>query len=198
MVIERPSTDTDDEVVTSARDGVGWIVLNRPRAINALTTGMIEQIDAALDRWEHDGSVRVIVLAGAGERGLCAGGDVVAVRAAGLAGDLDAGRFFEREYDVDLRLATSSVLVVAVMDGVVMGGGLGLSAFAAHRKSSHTRTPRVSPLRPAGPPRRTEYNTAWLVMLTSRHQVHMAFALGLVSAWVSRIVTSPSSVGTLT
>ena len=68
MVIERPSTDTDDEVVTSARDGVGWIVLNRPRAINALTTGMIEQIDAALDRWEHDGSVRVIVLAGAGER----------------------------------------------------------------------------------------------------------------------------------
>ena len=128
MVIERPSTDTDDEVVTSARDGVGWIVLNRPRAINALTTGMIEQIDAALDRWEHDGSVRVIVLAGAGERGLCAGGDVVAVRAAGLAGDLDAGRFFEREYDVDLRLATSSVPVVAVMDGVVMGGGLGLSA----------------------------------------------------------------------
>lgn len=133
MVIERPSTDTDDEVVTSARDGVGWIVLNRPRAINALTTGMIEQIDAALDRWEHDGSVRVIVLAGAGERGLCAGGDVVAVRAAGLAGDPDAGRFFETEYAVDLRLATSPVPVVAVMDGVVMGGGLGLSAFAAHR-----------------------------------------------------------------
>jgi enoyl-CoA hydratase len=67
---------SDPTVLVRARGGLGSLTLNRPRAINALDLGMIHQVHAALDAWEHDSEVDIVVLDGAGERGLCAGGDV--------------------------------------------------------------------------------------------------------------------------
>lgn len=111
------------------RGPLGVIELDRPRAINALTTDMCRAITAQLEQWRDDDAVAAVVVTGAGDRGLCAGGDVKAVRAAVVAGDLlGAGAFFAAEYPMDQLLATYPKRVVALMDGIVMGGGLGISA----------------------------------------------------------------------
>ncbi|MEU2001484.1 enoyl-CoA hydratase/isomerase family protein, partial [Rhodococcus sp. NPDC019616] len=71
--------NSESEVIVDTRDGVGRLVLNRPKAINALNHGMVGQIAAALAAWSDDDRVRAVVLTGAGERGLCAGGDIVSI-----------------------------------------------------------------------------------------------------------------------
>ncbi len=115
-------------------DGVGRITLDRPRAINALTEAMLAALGETLDAWRDDGAVRLVLLDGAGERGLCAGADVRALRAEVVAGRRDvARRFFRTEYAVDAALGEYPKPVVALMDGVTMGGGLGLSAHAGVR-----------------------------------------------------------------
>lgn len=107
----------------------GHIVLNRPRAINALNHAMVGLIDEALTAWERDDSVATVVLTGAGERGLCAGGDIRSihddVRAGGRAA---SAAFWHDEYRLNARIARYSKPYVAVMDGIVMGGGVGVSA----------------------------------------------------------------------
>jgi enoyl-CoA hydratase len=117
------------------REGMlGHITLNRPAAINALTLEMTRSIAAALDRFEHDPQVRHVLLDGAGERGLCAGGDIIALHAAMRAGDRAFPRtFWQEEYRLDARIHRFPKPVVAIMDGLVMGGGVGLSAHASHR-----------------------------------------------------------------
>ena len=116
------------------REGsAGVIRLNRPKAINALTLEMFRDIDTALDAFEADPAVAVIVLEGAGERGLCAGGDI---RCA--LGELEAsGRSrrdsWREEYILNARIEKFPKPYVAFMDGIVMGGGVGLSAHASHR-----------------------------------------------------------------
>lgn len=121
--------------VLARRDGaLGHLTLNRPRAINALSLEMIEAIGAALDRWRDDDDLRVVLLDGAGERGLCAGGDVRAARAAIVAGrPEEAQAYFHAEYHVDAALAEFDRPVVALLDGVTMGGGIGLAAHATVR-----------------------------------------------------------------
>ncbi|PQP07698.1 enoyl-CoA hydratase/isomerase family protein, partial [Rhodococcus opacus] len=71
--------NSESEVIVEKRDGLGRIVLNRPKAINALNHAMVRQIAAALDEWSGDDEVRAVVITGAGERGLCAGGDIVSI-----------------------------------------------------------------------------------------------------------------------
>jgi enoyl-CoA hydratase len=115
------------------RGAVGVITLNRPRAINALTLEMVRAIDAHLRRFEADPAVAAIVLRGAGERGFCAGGDMVSVRAAALAGDPEAHRFFLEEYTLNARLGRCAKPIVALMEGLVLGGGVGLSGHVSHR-----------------------------------------------------------------
>jgi enoyl-CoA hydratase len=112
---------------------LGTITLDRPRAINALNTAMIREIAAALDRWEGDDAVETVLIEGAGDRGLCAGGDIVMFRSSALARDGAAREFWIEEYAVDARIATYPKPVVVFMDGIVMGGGVGLSAHARHR-----------------------------------------------------------------
>ena len=131
-------TDPAEETVLLHRDGhVGRIVLNRPRALNALDLGMVRGIDRALDAWEHDPALRAVVISGAGERGLCAGGDVRAIRADVLAGGGAASRtFWREEYRLNARIARfgrEAKPYVALMDGIVMGGGLGISAHGSVR-----------------------------------------------------------------
>lgn len=116
------------------RDGAAGVIrLNRPKAINAMTLEMSIGIDAALDRFEADPDVAVIVLEGAGERGLCAGGDIRGLwESSREGGDLGA-RFWRQEYVMNARIAKYPKPYVAFMDGLVMGGGVGLSGHASHR-----------------------------------------------------------------
>lgn len=123
---------TEPEVLVEASDGVGRIRLNRPRQINALTVPMMHTIAGALDDFAADDRVEAVELTGAGERGLCAGADVRALRELALAGE-DVTEFFATEYGVNLRIAGYPKPYRALMTGITMGGGLGLSAHGSVR-----------------------------------------------------------------
>ncbi|HEV3499751.1 MAG TPA: enoyl-CoA hydratase/isomerase family protein [Bradyrhizobium sp.] len=116
------------------REGVAGIIrLNRPKAINAVTLEMFRDIDKALDAFEADPAVAVILLEGAGDRGLCAGGDIRALWESSKVGG-DLGKILWREeYILNARIAKFPKPYVAFMDGIVMGGGVGLSAHSSHR-----------------------------------------------------------------
>lgn len=110
------------------------IVLDRPRALNALDHAMVLRIDAALAAWEHDDSVHTVVISGAGDRGLCAGGDIRAVHDdARSGGGAAAAAFWRDEYRLNARIARYPKPYVALMDGIVMGGGVGISAHGSVR-----------------------------------------------------------------
>jgi enoyl-CoA hydratase len=125
--------ETNSDVIVRREGAAGIIRLNRPKAINAMTYEMSQGIDAALDRFESDPAVAVVILEGAGERGLCAGGDIRGLYASSKAGG-DLGKLFWRqEYVMNARIAKYPKPYVAFMDGLVMGGGVGLSGHARHR-----------------------------------------------------------------
>ncbi|MFJ9605067.1 enoyl-CoA hydratase/isomerase family protein [Kitasatospora sp. NPDC101176] len=121
------------EVQVLLDGGVGRIVLNRPRALNSLTHGMIRTVHATLSDWAADDRVRTVVLTGAGERGLCAGADIRALHDDAKAGGAGARAFFRDEYRLNALIARYPKPYVAVMDGITMGGGVGLSAHGAIR-----------------------------------------------------------------
>ena len=124
---------TEGDLIARREGSAGIIRLNRPKAINAVTLEMFHDIDKALDAFERDPAVAVILLEGAGERGLCAGGDIRALWESSKAkGDL--GKILWRdEYILNARIKKFPKPYVAFMDGIVMGGGVGLSAHASHR-----------------------------------------------------------------
>ena len=127
------AVDDSADLIVQREGAAGVIRLNRPKAINAMTLEMSEGIDAALDRFEADPDVAVVLLEGAGERGLCAGGDIRGLYESSKAkGDLGK-RFWRQEYVMNARIAKYPKPYVAFMDGLVMGGGVGLSAHARHR-----------------------------------------------------------------
>jgi enoyl-CoA hydratase len=123
----------EPDLIVRREGAAGIIRLNRPKAINAVTLEMFRDIDKALDAFEADPDVVVIVLEGAGERGLCAGGDIRALyENSKVKGDL--GKILWREeYILNARIAKFPKPYVAFMDGIVMGGGVGLSAHSSHR-----------------------------------------------------------------
>ncbi|MBV9455904.1 MAG: enoyl-CoA hydratase/isomerase family protein [Bradyrhizobium sp.] len=124
---------TEGDLIARREGSAGVIRLNRPKAINAVTLEMFRDIDKALDAFEADPQVAVIVLEGAGERGLCAGGDIRALwESSKVAGDLGK-MLWREEYILNARIKKFPKPYVAFMDGIVMGGGVGLSAHAAHR-----------------------------------------------------------------
>jgi enoyl-CoA hydratase len=125
--------DSEGDLIVRREGSAGIIRLNRPKALNAMTLEMSLGIDAALDRFESDPAIAVVLLEGAGERGLCAGGDIRGLYESSRAGG-DLGKIFWRqEYIMNARIATFPKPYVAFMDGLVMGGGVGLSAHARHR-----------------------------------------------------------------
>jgi enoyl-CoA hydratase len=115
------------------RGGVGRITLNRPKAINALNHAMVREIAPQLDAWAADESIDTVLLVGAGERGLCAGGDIVSIYHDAKDGGTGTKDFWREEYILNAAIARFSKPYVAIMDGVVMGGGVGLSAHANTR-----------------------------------------------------------------
>jgi enoyl-CoA hydratase len=128
---------TDDTVITRRDGRVGRILLNRPRALNALDLGMIRACTAALLGWRDDPHVHAVVIEGAGERAFCAGGDIIALRDAQLSGRRsEADAFFREEYDLNLLIATYPKPYVALIDGICMGGGIGVSVHAPYRVAS--------------------------------------------------------------
>lgn len=135
--MDRGITDTTppaaSEVLTDVHQGVGRIRLNRPKALNALTTPMVTAIDSALAAWES-APLTAVVLSSTSAKAFCAGGDMRAIRRNVLAGDAEASeRFFATEYRLNARIAEHPVPIVALIDGICMGGGLGLSVHGGYR-----------------------------------------------------------------
>ena len=127
------SQSAEPDLIARREGAAGVIRLNRPKAINAVTLEMFRDIDKALDRFETDPAVSLILLEGAGERGLCAGGDIRALYDSSREGG-DLGKILWREeYILNARIAKFPKPYVAFMDGIVMGGGVGLAAHGSHR-----------------------------------------------------------------
>jgi enoyl-CoA hydratase len=127
-----------DEVLTRVEAGVGLITLNRPKAINSLNQQMVDALSAVLTRWGDDDAVRAVVLSGAGERGLCAGGDVVVVYHSARKDGVEVRRFWRDEYLLNGQIGRFAKPFVSLMDGIVMGGGVGVSAHANTRVVTET------------------------------------------------------------
>ncbi|MFE2014298.1 enoyl-CoA hydratase/isomerase family protein [Streptomyces sp. NPDC059491] len=121
------------DVLLRTEGRAGFVTLNRPRAINALTHPMVLAVDRALTEWEHDPAVTTVVIEGAGERGLCAGGDIRAIHEDARAGGSASVAFWRDEYRLNARIARYPKPYVALMDGIVMGGGVGVSAHGSVR-----------------------------------------------------------------
>ncbi|WP_428489338.1 enoyl-CoA hydratase/isomerase family protein [Rhodopila sp.] len=125
---------TEDTVLTSRDGRVGRILLNRPGALNALDLPMLRACAAVLETWREDPHVHAVVIEGAGDRAFCAGGDIRALRDAQLSGNRAAAdQFFAEEYALNLTIATYPKPYVALIDGLCMGGGIGLSVHAPYR-----------------------------------------------------------------
>jgi len=129
------SKNTTEAPVLFSQDGpVGRILLNRPKALNALDLVMVDMMMAQLKSWEQDPSVKVVVIEGAGEKAFCAGGDIRGLYDARQVDDeemLDA--FYRREYHLNHYIATYPKPYIALMDGITMGGGVGVSVHGRFR-----------------------------------------------------------------
>ncbi|MEU0135820.1 enoyl-CoA hydratase/isomerase family protein [Streptomyces sp. NPDC006296] len=121
-------------VTAAAENGLGLIRLDRPKALNALTPAMVDDLTRVLTRWADDDSVHTVVVRSTSARAFCAGGDIRLMREEIRADRLEATMaFFAAEYALNEQIATYPKPYVAVLDGVAMGGGLGLSVHGSHR-----------------------------------------------------------------
>ncbi|WP_369382793.1 enoyl-CoA hydratase/isomerase family protein [Streptomyces sp. cg36] len=122
-----------DHVLLRTEGHAAHITLNRPKALNALTHPMVLRIDEALSAWADDPRVAQVVIDGAGERGLCAGGDIRAIHEDARTGGTASADFWRDEYRLNALIARYPKPYVALMDGIVMGGGVGVSAHGSVR-----------------------------------------------------------------
>lgn len=131
--------DENEDVLVTVDRGFGLIRLNRPKAINSLTHPMVSAISQALTDWQDDDGISAVVLSGTGERGLCAGGDIVDVVYNSARGDHGiASAFWWDEYLMNAQIARYPKPFVSLMDGIVMGGGVGVSAHGSVRVVTDT------------------------------------------------------------
>ena len=122
-----------EEILIRKEGMTGRITLNRPDALNALTATMVDEIADILPRWRDDPSVQSVIIDGTGDRAFCAGGDVRAFHDAGLENTAFGKSFWRREYALNALIARYPKPYIAIMDGIVMGGGVGVSAHGSHR-----------------------------------------------------------------
>jgi enoyl-CoA hydratase len=135
----RSDQPRSDEVLTRADGGVRFLLLNRPKAMNSLTHSMVTTMHSLLRDWAHDDDVHAVVVRGSGERGLCAGGDIVAIYHSILTdGGAATRKFYRDEYLLNHYIARYPKRYVALMDGIVMGGGVGVSVHAGTRVVTDT------------------------------------------------------------
>ena len=124
---------TNDDILIRREGRAGRITLNRPKALNALTHPMILEITRTLQDWETNPAVEVVILDATGERALCSGGDVMSLYDSWRQGPDFARTFWADEYRLNAMIAAYGKPFLALMDGIVMGGGIGLSGHASHR-----------------------------------------------------------------
>jgi len=130
MLANSFSSSSDSEVLTEVKNHVGWITLNRPKALNALTLSMIRHLRPVLQEW-NEGGVSLIVIKGAGNKAFCAGGDIRAITKE--KGSPMQKAFFREEYGLDNLIGTFKVPFVAILNGITMGGGVGVSVNGRFR-----------------------------------------------------------------
>lgn len=123
----------ENEVLFERRGAIGLITLNRPKALNALTHAMCLEMKTQLDAWAIDAGVKAVVIRGAGERAFCAGGDIRALYDSGNAGTPYALEFYRDEYVLDAAIKHFPKPYIALIHGIVMGGGVGVSVHGSHR-----------------------------------------------------------------
>jgi enoyl-CoA hydratase len=129
-----PEVSGEPETRIERRGRAGFIVLDRPRALNALTLTMVRAMARALDEFEADPAVERVVVVGAGGRAFCAGGDIRWLYERGRRGDHESQlAFWREEYTLNQRIKRFSKPYVALIDGIVMGGGVGISLHGSHR-----------------------------------------------------------------
>lgn len=128
--MEPPATD---EVLIRREGRAGRITMNRPKALNALTYAMVGSIWDALMAWQEDPAVELVLLDGVGDRALCAGGDVRSLYDSRVQGSGLARAFWRDEYRLNALIGRYPKPYIAIQDGIVMGGGIGLSGHAAYR-----------------------------------------------------------------
>ena len=142
---------SEREVIFETRGPVGVITMTRPKALNSLTLGMIEEMTPQLDAWAADDGVQAVVIRGEGEKAFCAGGDVRAVWEAGRQAKQDGSfvpgkpgqlpaDFFREEYTLNRQIFKFPKPYVALIDGITMGGGVGLSVHGSHRVAGDRTT----------------------------------------------------------
>ena len=119
--------DEEAEVLFEKKGALGLITLNRPKALNSLTAQMCEDIHNSLNRWATDQDIQAVAIRGAGEKAFCAGGDVVKVVKSAQTGGADHSRFFRSEYKMNVAIDEFPKPYIALVDGITMGGGVGVS-----------------------------------------------------------------------
>ncbi len=129
---------SEAEILFEVKDGLGVVTLNRPKALNALTHGMILELEKVIPGWEKDPKVKAVVLRGAGDRAFCAGGDVTNLYREGTGQTSGTLRrdFFRDEYIVNRRIYRYAKPWISLIDGIDMGGGVGLSVHGSHSVAS--------------------------------------------------------------
>ncbi|MCL4141242.1 UNVERIFIED_CONTAM: hypothetical protein GTU68_043235 [Idotea baltica] len=124
---------TETSVVVSRVGHLGRLHLNRPNALNSLTLEMVRLLQAGLSEFEDDGDIASVLISGEGARALCAGGDIIALFNAADGNEAEAITFWTEEYDLNARIASYPKPYIAFMDGITMGGGVGVSVHGSHR-----------------------------------------------------------------
>lgn len=122
-----------EEVLFECRGKSGVITLNRPNALNALTLNMVRLMKPVLTEWAADDAIENVVIEGAGEKGFCAGGDIRALHDWGQTGAPEATGFYREEYQLNRQIKTYPKPYIALIDGITMGGGVGVSVHGSHR-----------------------------------------------------------------
>ncbi|CAN5156729.1 enoyl-CoA hydratase/isomerase family protein [soil metagenome] len=138
MTDAAPGSPVEPPLIVERRGRVGHLLLNRPRALNALNGEMVRIMAEALEQWHGDDTVATVLLTGAGDRGLCAGGDIVSIYNDARNGGTASEQFWRDEYRLNAMIASYPKPFVAVQDGIVLGGGIGISAHAGIRIVTET------------------------------------------------------------
>ena len=205
----------EPEVVVRVEDRVGRLTLNRPQALHALTTNMIALLTEALLAWREDPAVELVLLDHSGERGFCAGGDIRMLAESGAGDGAAAREFFFTEYRLNHLLHSYPKPGVAIMDGVTMGGGVGLSRPCRFRVATE-RTSFAMPETGIGLfpdvgggwylPRMPDRIGLWLALTGARIKAADCELVGVATDYVeskdladlkARIVQDPAAIETL-
>lgn len=126
-------TATDPHIKSEKRGALGLLTLDRPAALNALTHGMINALAASLAEWRADDDIKVVAIRGSGDRAFCAGGDIRAVQQAVAAGTDEGARLLRDEYHLNALIGSYPKPYVALLHGITMGGGAGVSVHGRYR-----------------------------------------------------------------